>query len=466
MQVDYLIAGAGASGMAFLDTILTETDATVAIVDRRDAPGGHWNDAYPFVRLHQSSSFYGVSSKPLGQERECDRGYNAGLFDLAGKSEILHYYEDLMENTYLPSGRVHYFPMSEHVGDGVIRSLLSGRETRIRVAGKLVNAGIWGDLASIPLTHKRSFEVAEGVTCVPPNDLPQRAADFETFTVLGAGKTGMDTVLWLLSHGVEADRITWVRPNDYWIYCRDNIVPHPKFFDTTIASSMAELESLASAVSVDDHCANMESCGRWHRIDRQHRPTKFHAAVCSRAEIEALRSVRNVIRGRHVRRIETDRLHLETGSEKVDRTCLFVDCTARAGVRLGRDDLKVFDGDVINLFMVRPFQPVFSAALIAFIEATLTDEALRAQCTRITDFHDTPAEFVAVQRVGYLNQGTWNRCPEIKAWIDSCRLNAGSHLLAGLTAQDTEKLAMLGKMGPLTAQAVENISVNLAPSAA
>ncbi len=44
--VDYLIKGAGAAGMAFADTLLTETDATIAIVDRHDRPGGHWNDAY------------------------------------------------------------------------------------------------------------------------------------------------------------------------------------------------------------------------------------------------------------------------------------------------------------------------------------------------------------------------------------------------------------------------------------
>lgn len=35
--------------MAFVDTILQETDASVVVVDRRAVPGGHWNDAYLFV---------------------------------------------------------------------------------------------------------------------------------------------------------------------------------------------------------------------------------------------------------------------------------------------------------------------------------------------------------------------------------------------------------------------------------
>jgi cation diffusion facilitator CzcD-associated flavoprotein CzcO len=61
-ETDYLITGAGASGLAFADTLLEETDAHITLVDRRDKAGGHWNDAYPFVRLHQPSSYYGVSS--------------------------------------------------------------------------------------------------------------------------------------------------------------------------------------------------------------------------------------------------------------------------------------------------------------------------------------------------------------------------------------------------------------------
>ena len=34
LNVDYLVVGAGAVGMACADTILTESDATIAIVDR------------------------------------------------------------------------------------------------------------------------------------------------------------------------------------------------------------------------------------------------------------------------------------------------------------------------------------------------------------------------------------------------------------------------------------------------
>lgn len=65
-EADYLVVGTGAVGMAFVDTLLDESDANVIMVDNHHAPGGHWNDAYPFVRLHQPSHFYGVASTRPG----------------------------------------------------------------------------------------------------------------------------------------------------------------------------------------------------------------------------------------------------------------------------------------------------------------------------------------------------------------------------------------------------------------
>ena len=84
LETDYLVVGAGAAGMAFTDSLLDHCDATITIVDRRHAPGGHWIDAYPYVRLHQPSAFYGVSSVPLGQDALDVAGTNAGYYETAG----------------------------------------------------------------------------------------------------------------------------------------------------------------------------------------------------------------------------------------------------------------------------------------------------------------------------------------------------------------------------------------------
>ncbi|MEL6830759.1 MAG: NAD(P)-binding protein, partial [Pseudomonadota bacterium] len=83
MYTDYLIVGAGAQGLIIADELLTHTDAHILMVDRRDQVGGHWNDAYSFVRLHQPSVYYGVGSHPLGSGRIEAGGLNAGLYEQA-----------------------------------------------------------------------------------------------------------------------------------------------------------------------------------------------------------------------------------------------------------------------------------------------------------------------------------------------------------------------------------------------
>jgi len=78
IEADYLVVGAGAMGMAFTDTLVSETEARV-VVNRNHQPGGHWTTAYPFVRLHQPSAFYGVNSLNLGSETIDRVGWNNGL---------------------------------------------------------------------------------------------------------------------------------------------------------------------------------------------------------------------------------------------------------------------------------------------------------------------------------------------------------------------------------------------------
>src|SRR6202161_2285385 len=129
LEADYLVVGAGAMGMAFTDTLVTETDASVVVVDRGPAPGGHWIRAYPFVRLHQPSAYYGVNSRALGSDSIDQLGWNKGLYELANVGETFAYFERVMHQDLLPSGQVSYFPMAEYLGDGRFRTLAGGHHT-------------------------------------------------------------------------------------------------------------------------------------------------------------------------------------------------------------------------------------------------------------------------------------------------------------------------------------------------
>lgn len=122
IEADYVIVG-----MAFSDVILSETDATIAIIDRHHKPGGHWNVAYPFVTLHQPSSYYDVSSRELSSGLKDEVGLNKGLYDLASGAEVLAYFESVMRQTFLPTGRVQYFPLCDYKGDGVFEHNMSGQ---------------------------------------------------------------------------------------------------------------------------------------------------------------------------------------------------------------------------------------------------------------------------------------------------------------------------------------------------
>src|SRR3954463_13484724 len=156
---DYLVIGAGAIGLAFADTLLAETqDATITMVDTRGVPGGHWNDAYGFVTLHQPSAFYGVNSMALGSGAKDTQGHNAGLYELASGAEVTAYFDAVLRRRLLPSGRVRWLPMTEHLGEGRLRSVATGAESQVEVRRRIVDATY--QRPSVPATRKPRYEIA------------------------------------------------------------------------------------------------------------------------------------------------------------------------------------------------------------------------------------------------------------------------------------------------------------------
>jgi hypothetical protein len=213
LTTDYLIVGSGANGMIFADQLLSETDADIVIVDRHHMPGGHWNDAYSFVRLHQPSAFYGAGSLQLGGNSIDQHGLNKGYYELASGAEIVSYFDKLMNARFLPSGRVRYFPMCDYIDDGKFISRLSGEMREFIFRKRLVLANFLD--TKVPSTHTPSFEVASGVKLTTPNLLPALAPGYQRFVIVGGGKTAMDVGIWLLQMGVRAENVRWIVPQDF-----------------------------------------------------------------------------------------------------------------------------------------------------------------------------------------------------------------------------------------------------------
>ena len=470
MDTDYLIIGSGAVGMAFVDTLLDESDAHITIVDRHATPGGHWNDAYPFVTLHQPSAYYGVNSAELGSRRKDDHGPNAGLYEMASGPEITAYYDALMRQRFLPSGRISYHPMSNWLGDGRFVSILSGVQTEVTVRRKTVDATYFSP--TVPSTHTPAFEVAQGVRVVPPNTLPElwqaRAGQPapRRFCLLGAGKTAMDAAVWLLRHGAPAESIQWVVPRDSWVQNRLHTQPGLEFFEHSVGGEADKMAAFAEAESIDALFLKLEALGQMLRIDPTRTPSMFHYATLSTGEVELLRSITGMIRMGRVRAIESDAMVLEQGRVAMAPGTLYVDCTASAVHMAARPVEPVFQGDRIAIQLLRAPLVVLSAAVTAYVEVHGGDDATRNRLCTPVPFPTDLAGYARATQVSMINQFQWSQDPALRQWLRRSRLEGFARMVSELDKADVARQGVLGRLRGHSMAAIANMPRLSAPKVA
>jgi putative NAD(P)-binding protein len=433
IEADYLVVGAGAMGLAFTDTLVAESDATVVVVDRNDQPGGHWTTAYPFVRLHQPSAYYGVNSHNLGSDTIDQTGFNAGYYELASGGEVCAYFDAVMRNHLLPTGRVTYLPMSEHLGDGRVRTF-SGEDIEVR-AQRLVTTHVE---IIVPSMRGPSYAVDDDVECVPPNDLPRIRDARDRYVIVGAGKTAMDSCVWLLRHGVPPQRLTWIKPRDSWILDRAAIQPGSQFAKRVLRDFSAQLNAVLEAESLPDLFDRLEAKGCLMRIDAAIDPTMYRCAILSQAEVEELRRISDVVRMGHVQSIEPGRITLEGGTLDIEGSALYIDCSADGFAHI--EPATVFTDERIALQAVRTCQPAFSAAVIGHVEATYPDDATKNAYCNPVPYPSDPIDWLRMMRAFNKNQLQWFTDPEMMAWVDRSRLNVLHHVAGGVSEKAREKI--------------------------
>lgn len=414
VDVDYVVVGAGAMGMAFTDALVHHSDATVAIVDRRVAAGGHWLDAYPFVRLHQASSFYGVASTLLGAGRIQATGPEAGLHERATAPEIAVYYSRVME-ALVDTGRVAFFSGCEYTGDGTFRSRLSGTEHRA-IRARIVDAGYLAP--TIPLLSAAPFAVEDGVRVIPVNDLARLDEPPDQYVIVGSGKTATDACIWLLQHGVDPEDICWIRPRDPWMFNRAVVQPDPAVFLGMAADTMV---AAAEATSPDDLFLGLEARGVMLRIDRTVTPTMAKAPTIATWEIDQLRTISNVVRRGHVRSVAPGRVRFDDGEVQVPRGALVVHCAA-SGLAYPRL-VPIWLPDAIRPRPTRVGFPCFGAALTGYVEATRTSDQDKNDACRPSPYSDTPVDWVSMQLIGGDASLAMSRHSDLKDWANTTNLN-------------------------------------------
>jgi hypothetical protein len=421
INTDYLLVGAGASALAFADALVAETDAEVTLIDRREAPGGHWQDAYPFVRLHSPSAYYGVNSLALGDDRTDEVGKNAGYYERATGEEVRGYFAEVARRL-TGTGQVRVLTGHEHVGAGTdgerIRDLRSGDLHDVVVRRKIVDARY--QEGSIPATHATPFEVAPGARLVPIGDLPAAAQSGSSYAVLGSGKTAVDACIWLLENGVQPDRIRWVRPRDAWFHDRRHFQPLEQVGSIMEGLSL-DAEAGAQADSIEDLFARLEDSGRLVRVDPAYQATMYRGTLLSAGELEALRQIEDVVRLGRVRRIEADRIVLERGEAETGPEVLHVDCTAHG--TSNAPATPIFQPSRVVLQQVRHLSPCFNAALLGFVEAHWDEDVDKNRLCPAQAYPSSIEDWPRMMRCTWMTAEQWSGEPDVSRWVAESRLN-------------------------------------------
>lgn len=339
-RVDYLVIGAGATGMAFCDTLLhhATNPVSVLMIDQHSQPGGQWMDSYDFVRLHQPSDMYGVESVKL--EQGVDKDHLGAEAHRATRVEILDYYDNvcqMLEAKYdfhflgdtsfdmaqldldlLDDGDTQTASDEEEVVGHVEYKLSEGRSVWAR---KVVDARYLQPDLPVHIPPKFQFDPSV-ITCVPVNSL-SRDDNHQTkyYVIIGAGKTGMDAITYLLQQkDIDPDNILWVVPNEAWITARENIGSCMEFLhECTNALEKEENSRNGVVISSEDFFQRgfleWEKQGKVYRFDKDILPTKFKDATLSKRELALIKNVKRVVRNGRVESIDNNgALHFADGT--------------------------------------------------------------------------------------------------------------------------------------------------------
>ncbi|MEE6175306.1 hypothetical protein [Mycobacterium sp. 050134] len=206
------------------------------------------------------------------------------------------------------------------------------------------------------------------------------------------------------------------------------------------------------AVSIEDLFARLEDGGVVLRLDRAVRPTMYRCATVTRTELEQLRRITDIVRMGRLRHVDRDKLVLDDGEVAAHGSALYVDCTADGAEKVPAT--PVFGDGRITLQSLRGCQQVFSAALIAHVEANYRDHTAGNLLCAPVAHPGADLDWAPNTLSDYRNQLRWFEDPELTAWFSGMRLNLSGqlvgHRLAPASAKPRvgERLLSMAKTAP------------------
>jgi hypothetical protein len=191
------------------------------------------------------------------------------------------------------------------------------------------------------------------------------------------------------------------------------------------------------------------------RIDPSVTPTMAKTPTLATWELDLLRTIENVVRLGHVRRVEAGTITLVGGSVRVADDALVVHCAA-SGLQYP-PVVPIWGRAAITLQPIRSGFPCFGAALAGYVEATRRDDDEKNRLCPPTPYADTLAGWAAMNALGTRAASSFTSEPDIRSWADRVALNPARipPELAGTAALDDATSRLRRYAGPGVARLAE-----------
>jgi len=150
-------------------------------------------------------------------------------------------------------------------------------------------------------------------------------------------------------------------------------------------------------------------------------------------------------------------INLDQGNVNSAPRTLYIDCTARGIAPENGNQSAVFSESEISLKMVRMYQPTFSSALIAYLEANVQDLSRKQELTQSVPMTDTVEDWLGGQFLNMSNQEAWAQDENLPVWLAECRLDLLSKMVRNADKDDTEKQAIIARLMDGSGSALRNI---------
>jgi hypothetical protein len=306
----------------------------------------------------------------------------------ATKDELLEYFDRFVQDKH-DAGQLEFYPNCEYryctnaasegnSSQGGMYSFASidgSQQYDVQVKVKLVD-GTAGECI-IPSQNPLPFPVDDRAKVMTPNQIYDATFDkkqwsdlvknTKQYVVLGAGKTAMDTIVYLQRVArLDPQKIAWVIPNDVWMFNRDGN-----------GSPWSWPEALLdNGLDVDKAALSLEKKGDFFRLDTDIMPTRFRFPVVDATELKLMRRVKTTVRrGRAVGIRVTDdkKTVVDFGDNdpawEVSDDAVFIHCASPGPFNHDHRD-TIFDNDselTLNLLVAPPIS--MSMSNIAKVEA-------------------------------------------------------------------------------------------------